>query len=423
MASQINYARTAGIICFVALGADLCVNRGRIITGLATGLGKTATELIRRAQSAFSRRDTSDAFTYSVDPPKKPKNPEYRLGYPGAFFIDDPKIQQEALKEALDHVKKDYPEEYEKLISKTFSSQTAILEFFTILLSAGCCSGIADSLFEQIIRKKSLSLAGSVSFLNSESIFYHQILNYLFTIGQIDKIYSRVIINLEDVKHLIRKRDEHDKIVGLLESCLLSIQSDGAPSKEEIRIHEGLKELHTRNIQKVDEFMTGTEQRIAEFNKQCEWRLKNLRKNHYFKKFLDSENFPITAPPMQYQNILEKTMRAFPKSQDFLGVVILPAHVISFQYGPKGNYLFDPYLYEKGLFSYPDAETFCKELAWHVFDDACRCKQNSNKERDKALSLEERIEAITIETAKRVRPHFSIQPLDSIHLRYSSKKN
>src|SRR5690349_13474342 len=118
MASQVNY-KGAAQVAVIAIAADLCLNRGRFITHFVKGVGNGAIELFSRVQIAFSNRNTTAAPTKPVDPVKKnPKNREYRLGYPGAPYIDDPRIQHEALKEALGHVKKDYPEEYEKNLSQ-----------------------------------------------------------------------------------------------------------------------------------------------------------------------------------------------------------------------------------------------------------------------------------------------------------------
>jgi len=421
MASQVNNTRVAQAACIVAIGAALYLNRGRIVTHFARGLGNGAIALVKRIQTAFSYRNTTDAPTQSIDAAKNPKKREYRMGYPGSPYLDDPRIHQEALKEALDHVKKDYPEEYEKFLSQKFSSETEILEFFTKMCTVGCCSGIADSLFEKIIRKDSPSLVDSVLLLDSENIFYHQILHYLFVTEKANKTFSHSTVHFQNIDYLMRYREEHDDRVRIEEDNLSKIKSVGAPTEEETRIYQKLIELHKQRIKEVDAFLLGTEKRIAEFDAQCDKHLENLRKNHHFKTFLDSERFPITASPAQYREILETTMRTFPESKEFVGVIHIPNHIVSFQYGHQGYYLFDPMQSTKGLLGYSNAETFCEELSKHVFEDACQCKATGGKKKSQiqAISIEEREAAI--KKAKQVRPHFSIRPLDNINPLYTSK--
>jgi hypothetical protein len=69
----------------------------------------------------------------------------------------------------------------------------------------------------------------------------------------------------------------------------------------------------------------------------------------------------------------------FPKDQDFVGVIHIPNHIIGFQYGPRGYFIYDTLNSLKGLFEYYDPETFFSELKEHVLYDVGKIIKNEQQ--------------------------------------------
>ncbi len=85
--------------------------------------------------------------------------------------------------------------------------------------------------------------------------------------------------------------------------------------------------------------------------------------------FTESKKFPKESSSTVYREIFEKAMCSFPEEQNVIGLIEIPSHVISIQYGPRGYFLYDPFGQKKGLFEYVDPDTFFSQLKKHVLYD------------------------------------------------------
>ncbi len=359
MTSNINYIKAAQV-GVLAISAVL-ITQGRPIVALFLGiLGPLLIE--GASQSHKPKIPTSAQFS-----PPKFKYGFYLLhefGFRIAPRIDD-EIEQEALKDAIAQIQKDYPIELEKYLKyKTvdIASQSEILKYFTTLLTEGTCAGAANSLFDKIVRNQSESLQQSAALVKKEDLFYHQILSYL---------------HLDAYCNIQAPYNVHKKEIAKL------------PGKEKIAAEKNLKQ--TKKVSTI----------------KC---LRELNRKYHIGTFPRSKKFPVLSSAEKYQNVWETAMRLFPKSQDFVGIFDLPNHMLTIQYGRKGYFLYDSRTNKKGLFAYPDRNIFFRELRYHIlsdihghFFDAIR-QQDDQKPRKKMLEEAE-------DLLQNQNIHFSIHPI------------
>ncbi len=90
-------------------------------------------------------------------------------------------------------------------------------------------------------------------------------------------------------------------------------------------------------------------------------------KNDPLRSQILSEYFPIKASSRIYLERLEQTRQQVPPEEDVLGSLVFFNHILTFQYGSQGYYVYDPFM--KGLFKYPSAEIFSQELRRHALFD------------------------------------------------------
>jgi hypothetical protein len=364
MASPVSYSRAAQV-AVLAVAADLYWNQGRTVSSLALGyLGTVAVEAYRQLSPFLSFQLSAYRRTPKRD-------------------IDNPIRQKEALKKALARVQKDYSALFEEYIkSEKLSSREEVLDFFIKELTRGCCAGTADTLFDKIILKESRSLQESATLLDSESIFYHQILQKLCVQSEVHLEMSSFCAE-ED---MFKERME----------CLKNYTF---PPKE-------LGDSHSAEWDKEKE------KRTAQYKEKFAKNLKDLGRNAHSITLHDSEKFPVTALPKVYKENLKKATLAFPESQDFVGVVHTPNHVFALQYGPKGYFIFDTLDSSKGLFGYPKPEIFFQELQRQILYDA---KAHAEKDKVLPIGLAAAFAPKSEEQVKKYLTHFSIRPLENIN--------
>ncbi len=360
-----GFRNVAGIAA-LAIAADLWFNRGQIVRAFACGILGTVV-LGKSKQNEIKYRMIPHLFN---------ELPE----------------DQEALKRALARVEKNYPVEYQKVLKKNeLLSEEKILTYFSELFSRGTCSGVTNALFDKIHRKESRSLKESASRLNFDDIFYHHILQELC----IKRIHLDLVSEMELMKKKIEFNDK--KILEVKEflssnSSLLSIKMEPIEGwdtvKKQIRDH-------------------------------LEKDLIHVGKDYHSSTFPESSKFLIQDDTLAYQNSLKEVTLQFPGEDDFVGYVHTPNHLIAFQYGKSGYYLYDPFAAGKGLFEYPDSQTFFQELKRHVVEDIIYTKGRITQEKNPTITLKV-FKANVEELVKNTNGYFGARPLNKINVQESA---
>jgi hypothetical protein len=409
MASPVSYTQAAKGVVF-AVAAGLYFHQGRTVSAVALGvLGNCALGLGKKIYNSFS-------YFHEFGNRRAPTR-----------NIQNPVKAQDALNKALERLQKDYPEEFNRFVqSEELSSKEEIVEFFTEELSEGCCAGTANALFDKIVRKQSRSLEESYLLLQSEDVFYHQILQIMRAYEKREKDFT-----LQQVIEIMDKRyptlDSEGSIaytyrIKNLEKRLERMVSATAhlPVDPLENVKKEFKNLDTKNTVCLSTDQSSKKWRRKagkikmRIEKQYDRRLKNLHKNHHFSTFLESENFLVKAPYATYRANLEKAMLHFPGSHDFVGVIRSPQHVISFQYGPKGYFIYDAISNNKGLFSYPTSEKFFQGLRHHALWDTEHTKYSILEKEKQGIEPDE-LRDDAQELVKKFPTRLSIRPLDDIN--------
>ncbi len=303
-----------------------------------------------------------------------------------AHPFHDYKNEDASLNKALKKVQENFPEEYRKLVEKEkLSSEENILIYFKDKCSLGVCSGVTNALFDKIHRKESRSLKESVPLLNFEEIFYHHILQYLCT--------QRKSLDSISQFELFRKKIElNDKNILLVTE---NLSSKTLPSIE----------------RKSDE-------EWAEVKKQIRAQLENdlihVGKDYHTSMFTESDEFLVESDLSTYQKFFKTIIRPFPDQADFAGCLHIQNHLLAFQYGKSGYYLYDSFNADKGLFEYPDSGTFFWELKKHAVEDVIYVKgQIISKENPNLASKQ--FKADVQEKLKKAKVYFGARPLSQIN--------
>jgi hypothetical protein len=382
MASPVSYTRAVQV-AVLAVAADLYWNQGCTVSSIALGyLGYLGTVAIE----AYKQRSQDISFQHSAY--RRQSRPD----------IDEPVRQKESLKKALARVQKDYSALFEEYIkSKKLSSPEEVLDFFIKELEQGCCAGVVDTLFEKIILKESRSLQESATLLDSESMFYYQILQMLYVV-------SKASLELSDnyaLQDMLKERND------MFKEWIECYENYTLPLKELP------KELLDRDSAEWDREI---EKRTAQYKEKFAKHLKDLGRNIHQSTFQDSEEFPVAALPKMYKENLAKATLTFPESQDFVGVIHTPKHVFAFQYGPKGYFIFDTVDSSKGLFRYPNREIFFQQLQREVLYDV----QIYAKEYEALpIGLATKFTPKSEEQVNKYKTYFSIRPLENINPAFS----
>ncbi len=286
-----------------------------------------------------------------------------------------PLENEEGIKEALERIENDYPDEYEEFLKQHgLFSKKEFIGFFRNRLNEGCCYGYANALFDKICRGMPTSLPESICILQKEDIFYHQILQ--------DFRFSECAFS-DGIDWAA------EELVGEKELDQIGKSFDPEDDLSNPEVKKGQIEAAKTQIQKS---------------------IENLKRNDHARSFFKSEKFPMETTANIYREILENAMLAFPGEQDVIGIIHIPQHVVSFQYGPRGYFLSDTYGgSKKGLFEYVDPNTFCTQLRAHVLYDIRRYTLIDIPENEQGFrkKVEERI--------MREQASYSIRPLRQIN--------
>ncbi|MBS0604926.1 MAG: hypothetical protein JSS60_07835 [Verrucomicrobia bacterium] len=360
LTSNIGIRHVLGITA-LGVAADLFFNSGHIIKTLMPGIFGKAT------------------------PATTHKNQiKYQL-IPHRFNTDG--NQDEDLKRALIRLQNNFPNEYQNFLTKEkLFTEDKVLGHFKYEFSKGTCSGIVNALFDKIHKKESLSLKESVSLLNYEDIFYH---------------------------HALQK---------------LCVKKDGLDFCSEIQLFQKKIELNERNVEIIKKSMSsGTpppaiqvksdeewEQVKKQIRNQLEKDLKHIGKDYHSSTFPESSKFLVLADSSTYRNALQEVADQFPGHDDYVGCMHIQNHLIGFQFGKSGYYLYDSIDGNKGLFEYPDLQTFVHELKKHAVDDVIYGKGVLVQERNPNISSTE-LNAKTEEMLSKAKGYFGIRPISQIN--------
>jgi hypothetical protein len=294
-------------------------------------------------------------------------------------LTSDPLENEEKVKKALARLQNDYPDEYKEVLERnTIFSEGEIVAFFKDKLHKGCCYGLANALFDNICRGVTASVEQSILFLQDEDVYYHQLLNVFLPEAQsgVIDISAKMLVLKKMMDQLSQARKDGSIPKAFSEEDLIS-------------------EAELMKLSLVD-------------------RAANLGRHDHVRNFSDSEKIPIETAPQGYREVFERAMRAFPEEHNVVGVVDLPKHVISFQYGPRGYFLHDSFNAHKGLFEYFDPDTFFSQLREHVLYDVQRQKQRLVKEK-KPDAIPEEIRKDAKELLKNIKPLYRMRPLRHIN--------
>jgi hypothetical protein len=352
MTSSVSYTRAAQI-AVVSLAAGLYWNQDEGVTALALAvLGSATAEIAGRVINFM-------------------KKPQYKIG---AFRSFDPAKNQLALLGALERIKKEYPDQFKLYQEKTKLTETELVGHFQKKLQEGCCGGSADAIFDRIHRHQNYSLRESASQIKDEDVYYFQLLS-TFRFG-------------------LLKKDENELARRIYNEGLQLIQrNEGALPVVKLHFQETTKLNTEWDNQK----------------KLCE----ELTQNCYFRHFEKSDLFLADCCAKRYRKALAKVMEKFPGEQDFVGVLDLPQHVLSFQYGPNGYFIYDSYGPSKGLFEYPNEEAFFQELVKHAMYDITHIKPGLMKEKQPDMP-DQLLAEMTKEQVEKYHTHFCIRPLSQL---------
>lgn len=349
MSAQISYLIPVQVAIF-AVAADLYWTRGSTTSAFALGvLGNLGLEIGYKYYHA------------------REKNPPYRVfkqrGFPSAALTD-----KQAVERALARLHKDYPMAYRRFLKENgLVSEEAAIVFTQKAFKEGCCAGTVNAIFDKIVRGTCRTLEEGVRDLQNEDVFYFQLLEYLFPQYGTDPHRRKTLVEAK-----IRVEQLGLKTIELKQFNKAERQFNRvAYSMDDLR---QMEEMKSQRQVEFDQQLSKKQEQIAiERVKKFEEKEKEIEYMHrrdLKRTFLKSQVFSIHASTTTYREFFEQTMSPLGQ-QDIIGAIHIPKHVMGFQYGPRG-YLFwdtlDPSI--QGLFQYPDAETFFKEVRKHVLDDS-----------------------------------------------------
>jgi hypothetical protein len=250
----------------------------------------------------------------------------YRI-YPPQDF--SPESNEQSLKSALTRVQAEHPLIYQRYLkTHEVSTQDEALAHFKEKLKEGVCYGRATVLLKP---GQPFSIQQNMSSMKAEEAYYYQIVQSL-----------------------------HISASSYLRNADLEMNIENMEQRLKIILGESFEEMLARGDRAMD----------------SQAALNHLKMDDPISTFATSSSFTVQAPPEIYQRIFEKSIEksGIPKRADIVGVIDLPKHVIAFQYGPKGYFLYDPFSIDKGLFQYPDKATFFQSLREHALYDVQRSK-------------------------------------------------
>lgn len=332
-----------------AIAADLFLNQGRTISGLL--LATLGSSAIEILKETILAGERA----------------RYRVIKSAGFEFPN---ETDSLKRAFHRLSNEYPEDWGKyLAEKQLLSEQEILDHFKIELAKGCCYGIASALFDKILRGERVNIQDSVRQISSEDVFYHQISQKFTT------------FSTRGAELILRSKLRNKQIFWLnsaIEALKLGKQPDSL-------IGPGI---------------------------DIEAEILKMQSRHPLLAFSSSDCFRAKASCSIYQVELEKVMAALDK-ENIVGVIDLPKHVICFQYGPAGYYIYDSFNRDKGLYQYDEPATFFEELRKHVLYDLQTVKVMALQEQNPNLKSEELLEDVT-ERVKKIEISYKIHGLTQV---------
>jgi hypothetical protein len=203
-------------------------------------------------------------------------------------------------------------------------------------LNEGCCHGAVSTLFDGI-EKKRLSIEQSASAIAVEDVFFRQLAQVLMI--RMQTLEKETNLQIQTIQ------------------CLKCFPSDALP--------KSLEEL----LKTSDETLIILKEHMQRYADE-KTHLKEI--DPLLSPSFSSREFPPELPCHSYQCILEKTIQCFPPmtNSPIRGTISIPRqHVMAFQYGPEGYYIYDSCSpLTGGLLKYSDKNSFFKKLRALVLD-------------------------------------------------------
>jgi|GEM_PF-4093665 len=300
----------------------------------------------------------------------------------------------EIFNKVISRIKEEYPDELGLFLQFEGTPEETYKELFRQPLE-GLCAGTTNALVGYILNRKNGcdSLQKSVFLLKFEDMLHGQCIANLYF--QTDSIYTNRLVDFElrhnsDFMRFLESRQQLATQAGLDSDVADLYRQAGDSIREQVLERQRMSRMR-------------------------------LTKNYLIGTFLDSDTFSAKDSAKKYQKVFERAIHhRYPKTSNFLGGVSLFGHILTFQYGPRGYFLYDCFDSNKGLFAYTNSKTFFKELRNHViYDNQCGKEGFIEKDVRKLFSkqadisggelgaLEEEIENSVLCN----RVHFSITPL------------
>ena len=251
-----------------------------------------------------------------------------------------PKNREKELKNAIERFREEKGHEW--LGAKPVSLEEECAQFQE-KLEDGCCHGFISTLFDGI-EKKGLSIEQSASAITTEEVFFHQLVQRIELAIEFREEHTN--LQIQTVEDTQTKRRTKNAIL-FFAGCLNA--SFGAMLKE-LEVFKG-----------YEEELIILKEKLQRYNDE-KTHLKEI--DPLLSLSLSSREFTPELSHHSYQHILEKTIQSFPLTTAAIrGTVTIPKHVMAFQYGPEGYYIYDSFSSATGgLLKYSDKTSFFKKL-------------------------------------------------------------
>ncbi|MGC2596310.1 MAG: hypothetical protein WA347_08525 [Rhabdochlamydiaceae bacterium] len=249
-----------------------------------------------------------------------------------------PADHQEALEKAVGRLRKE--KSYEWIYSN--SSIEEDYAKYQKELEEGCCHGAVSTLFHGI-EKQRLSIEQSATALVAEEVFFRQIVHQLERgVDFLEKDVNEQIQTIKDARGIKRIKNFAQFLAGSLDVTCRAME-------------KGLKEFEGYETE-----LTNLREKIKKYGEE-KTHLKE--EDPLLSPSFESRKFPPERSWHSYQQALEKALQSYPVDTTVRGTVNTPKHVMGFQYGPEGYYIYDSFSPTTGgLLKYSDKESFFKKM-------------------------------------------------------------
>jgi hypothetical protein len=147
---------------------------------------------------------------------------------------------------------------------------------------------------------------------------------------------------------------------------------------------------------------------------EMQWEKERIGEELHTNEFFESARFSVRTLDSGYRCALENALDRFfiYEEQNFVGALHIPEHVIGFQYGPQGYFIYDPADTGKGLYWYRNnVQLFFQELSRHALDDTHYHKYSICEQSASSTDKDKRKLRENIKQLYKQKIYFSFRPL------------